>query len=169
MNRQLKYLIIIISFVFIYWFVQQPIQKIGADSTYAASPQNNEELTQSELSDFLGLWQRMTTGPLKKYAAQQSLKNSETYSRQVVNWLELQNWSAERFFYIEQRLISLVDCINLRNQIDANIALNKQSEHNLSPIIEDLKQKFLVCQRYNSEELKLIEDNLENIKQVMQY
>ena len=166
MTRTTKYIIITICIIFLMWFSSVPVLKWGADQTYITPPYQNEKIDTQTLSDFLSLWQRMMQGSIKKYASQISLKEAGQYPRPIVKWLELQNWNAERYFYIEQRLMQIVEYVNLRKNLEGNLSIASNSGINLNEIIADQKQKMSTCP-FGEDEMQLVEQNLYLITQIM--
>ena len=165
MGRATKYIITTISIIFLIWFSSLSIFNIGFDKTYITPPQQNEKINAQELSDFLELWGRMMNGRLKKYANQISLNSSSRYPRPIVKWLDLQNWNVERYFYIEQRLMQLIEYINLRKNLEGNIEVSGVGV-NLNDIIADQKKKLETCP-FDDDEMDLIEKNFQIITQTM--
>ena len=166
MTRTIKCIIITICIIILMWFCTLPVLRLGADKTYIESPYQNEKINTQELADFLALWQRMMNGSIKKYVAQISLKSSGQYPRPIVKWLELQNWNVERYFYIEQRLMQIVEYVNLRKNLEGNISISASGNINLGEIIADQKKKMSACP-FGEDEMQLVEQNLYLITQIM--
>ncbi len=165
MSRKTKILIIILSFLFLGWFIFQPLNDVGADKTYLQAPVEGQQIDAAELGEFLDLWSRIINGPLNKYLKQISLSSGAQYPQEISKWLRAQHWSVERFFYDEDRLHGLVDCVNLKNSLDSNISLSKQSQINLNAIIEEQSKKYMMC-KYSDEEMSLVKDNLYQISEI---
>ena len=164
-NRRAKGLILTIVFVAMGWLCLQPVIKLGTDQSYAVQQNLSHKLTAPELNAFLALWQQMQKGALREYLAQRSLHGKSSYPRPIIKWLEVNNWSAERFFYDEQRLQDLLKCAELKIMMNANIETNKRTGINLEAIIKSQKEGLKSC-LFEQEEMKLIEHNKEQIKAV---
>lgn len=164
MARKTKFFILIASFLFLGWFIFQPLDRIGVDQPYIQAPIEGQVLDVAELNEFLNLWSRILNGPLNKYLKQISLSSDQSYPREISSWLEAQNWSVERFFYDEQRLRGLVDCVNLQESLESNEALSRR-QNNLSPIIKDQRKRLSLC-RYSQDEMDLVKANLYQITEV---
>ena len=132
LNRRLKLLISLIAFVAVGWICFQPLSKIGVNKSYLETPKALHKLSQDELIDFLMLWDQMQKGELKGYLEQIPLKNEEGYPRPIVKWLELNNWSVERFFYDEQRIRDILSCVNLERNLNTNVEVSKKTGINLT-------------------------------------
>ncbi|MBE6443811.1 MAG: hypothetical protein E7020_03990 [Alphaproteobacteria bacterium] len=164
MGRLLKLIILIIVFYGFWWLFSHPLNKIGVDMPYFSPPAEDHKIDAEELSSFLDLWSRMMQSGLKQKVAQVSLRSADSqYPQELVKWLEAQNWNVERFFYNEQRLAEIVDCVNLRKSYKSNVKLAKQSK--LGEIVKDLKQKLEVCS-YDDDEMALVEANLYQITEI---
>ncbi len=165
MSRKAKLLIIVLSFLFLGWFIFQPLNDIGIDKPYAQAPVSGQEITASELNEFLNLWSRILQGPLKKHIRQISLSSGSKYPQAISNWLEAQQWNVERFFYDEERIHGLVNCVSLKDNLDSNIELSKRGQSNLRQIIEEQRQHFELCE-YSEAEMALIKANLYQITEI---
>ena len=80
MTRQVKLLILIIVFVFLGWFIGQPIHKIGPKGAYQQEPAVNQPLTSEELNAFLEVWAQLMNSNLKETSGQLSLSSEKNYS-----------------------------------------------------------------------------------------
>lgn len=165
MSLKLKFVILLSVAVFFSWFLFQPITKIGLTGTYSTPPVAGQKIEASELGAFLDLWSRIMQGELKNVLGQISLSSKGEYPAVLVKWLEGQGWNVERFFYNEQRLHELVDYVNLRRNLNSNIALSKTSGANLSELIANQRHRMSACP-YDEDELTLVEDNLYQITEI---
>ena len=102
---------------------------------------------------------------LKDILGQMSLHSNNEYPAVLVKWLEAQQWNVERFFYNEQRLLGLVDYVNLNNSLKSNIALSKTTGANLKEVIENQQQRMSSCP-YDEDEMMLINNNLYQITEI---
>lgn len=167
MTRKMKFLILCLFTVFLFWFIPRPITKIGFDNPYAKQPLAGQKISSEELNEFLDLWSRMMHGPLKNSLNQISLSGKGEYPAEIVKWLDAQNWDAGRFFYDEQRLRQLIDCAELKNNLDSNIKMSKRNNASLKPIIDDLRQKMKACP-FSEDEMDLIKNNLYKIVEIFE-
>ena len=165
MNRKTKFFILIFSFVALCWFCIQPITEIGASKQYMQMPEAGEELSAEELQDFLTLWAQVMNGSMKDSIGQMSLRTKDSYPKDVELWLKAQNWSAERFFYDEQRIREILEFVNLRINLKSNLIMNKQDGINLQNIIDGQQKQMNLCP-YDKDELELIELNRYQIMEI---
>ncbi len=165
MTRKTKFLTALVCFIFLGWLISRPVVSIGLPKPYDEPPAAGHKLTAGELNEFLGLWSRIMHGPLKPYIGQISLAAGRTYPRPLVKWLELQDWNVERFFYDEQRLHGLIECVGLQDDIDSNISITKHNGVNLSQIIKDQRRQLKAC-HFETDELELIKNNFYSVTEV---
>lgn len=165
MSRKRKFTILLLSFIGLAWFIFQPLAKIGFDKPYQNAPTAEQKIDAAELNAFLNLWSRMMQGPLKDHVGQVSLASGKSYPRELVKWLDAQNWNTERFFYDEQRLHELVDYVNLRANLKSNIELSQRTGANLEEIIADQRHRLKACP-FAEDELMLVEANLYQITEI---
>ncbi|MCQ2741011.1 MAG: hypothetical protein MJ210_02715 [Alphaproteobacteria bacterium] len=165
MSKITRLLILTFSFLGLFWFCLQPITDIGASKEYMQKPLPEEKLTVKELQDFLVLWSQVMQGSMKDSIGQMSLKTEGKYPKDVEQWLKSKKWSAERFFYDEQKIRELLEYVNLRINLKSNIALNKQNGVNLQSIINSQQKRMDKCP-YSEDELALIEVNRYPVMQI---
>ncbi len=163
MSRKQKFLILSLSFLFLGWFVFQPMVRLGVDKPYLNPPVSGQTINAAELSAFLDLWSRVQQSELKKYIGQMSLSAKNEYPRPLVKWLEAQNWSVERFFYDEQRLYELARCAKLKISLEGHKAL--AAHNNLRDIIRQQQRQMKACS-FGADEMTLIEANLYPITEI---
>ncbi len=164
MGRLSKLIILIIIFYGVWELLSIPLSKVRSGIIYSIPPTEDHKIDAKELNSFLDLWSRMMQSDLKSKLTQVSLRTSDNkYPKELIRWLELQNWNVERFFYNEQRLAEIVNCINLRNAYESNMKLAQLSS--LDGIVKDLKQKLVTCS-HDSDEVALIEANLYQITEI---
>lgn len=166
MSRKNKFFILITSISFLIWFSFQPLSKLWLDKPYYTPPVAGQQINAYELNEFLGLWSRILHGPLRKYMKQISLSSKGQYPEAVVKWLDSQNWNAERFFYNEQRILGILDYVNLRMNLKSNVDLSSKGGVNLKDLIKDQEQRMKACP-YSEGELDLVEDHLYQVTEIL--
>ena len=162
LNRRLNLLILVVVFTATSWLCFQPLAKLGTDRTYLEPLTTSHLLTAEELGSFLTLWAKIKNGSFKKYFKQISLHNTDDYPRVVVKWLNLNNWSAERFFYDEQHIRDLLRCVELKKSLNANIEASTKTKVNLADLVSSQKQGMESCV-FDKDELELIKINRNQI------
>ena len=166
MSYKSKFLILIASISFLIWFSFQPLNKLGLNKPYYAPPVLGQQIDANELNEFLELWSRILQGPMHKYMKQVSLSSGGQYPEAVVKWLDAQNWNAKRFFYNEQRLLGILNYVNLKTNLMSNIELSKKGEVDLKDIIRNQEQQMAACP-YSKLELDLVENNLYQVTEIL--
>lgn len=166
MSRKNKFFILVASISFLIWFSTQNLSKLGLSKPYYTPPVAGQQLDAYELNEFLGLWSRILQGPLRKYMRQISLSSQGQYPEAVVKWLDSQNWNIERFFYNEQRLLGVLDYVNLRMNLNSNKELSKKGGVDLKDLIHDQERRMKACP-YSKAELDLVENNLYQVTEIL--
>lgn len=166
MSRKLKVFVLILSFLFLGWFIFQPLSRLGISHPYSEAPQAGQTIDAAELNEFLNLWSRMLHSSLRQQITQISLYSGKQYPQDISNWLNNHNWNVERFFYDEQRLHELVDCVNLQENLKSNEILSRKGQKNLSAIIADQRKRLNMCNKYSPDEMELIKANLYQITEI---
>ncbi len=88
---------------------------------YSEQLQRGEFITRSEMLQFLETWSEFCrTNIYQQENMQASLsmdKPSKSFPPRVVSWLRNRGWHADRFFYVEQRLKSIVKSAQLQQEV----------------------------------------------------
>lgn len=98
--------------------------------------------------------------------------NGLGFPPQLVRWLKRQGWSAERFFYDEQKIRELANIASLEENVESNRKLLKKLEKdaasgaNLKNIITRQEEQLKLA-RVNPQELELIKANLYQVNMIM--
>ncbi|MBE6445044.1 MAG: hypothetical protein E7019_03170 [Alphaproteobacteria bacterium] len=168
MTRSKKRIILLSAIVILFITLTTPLTKISTVHLSYNDPLNESEiLSVNEINDFMEVWSKFIKEGHYQKMTQISLSNDSQVPTSVISWLELEGWSAQRFFAVEQRLRFLVSVATLENGLEANIKLLKRSRNiNISNIVETQKQK-LSSLKYSSQELALVKENMYQISAVL--
>lgn len=166
MNIYQKFAIIFISFSLLIWLLLSPLTDIDINRKYIEMPEDNHKLTQVELNDFLGVWSNFMQSTFKDSLKSTSLASKESYPSSFKNWLDLQHWSVERFFYTEQKVRDLLKYAEIKSRLEENMKIVKSSNINLHSMNKDLQSKLERCP-YDSTEIELIINNIYQITEVL--
>lgn len=171
MSHQRKKLIIIIAVILLSVLFMTPITRIANLGIKYGDPlPKNYVLNVDELNDFLGIWSKFMHKGIGQTMRQVSLSQDNEIPSSVKRWLENNDWSATRFFAIEQKLMSLVAIASLMKSLEENRKfLNNANDiagDNLKAIIKN-QENQLKNARYNQQELDLVKANLRSIVQVL--
>ena len=161
-----KFAISLVSYIFLGWFICQPLNDIFRHKPYYSMPEVEYEINAEELNAFLNIWSRMMQSSYGEQLRANSLKTEKSYSKGFTDWLELQHWNVERFFYDEGRIRDLLEFVDVKKQLNDNHNIAKSAHINLSHINKDLEQR-LETSRFNDYEVKLIETNAYQITEIL--
>lgn len=161
-----KLLIKLTVYIFLAWFICQPLIDIGRYKPYFEMPEEEFEITYNELNDFLDVWGRMMQSSFGEEFTGSSLKSEQKYPKGLQKWLRIQHWDIKRFFYDEQRIRDLVEYVEVRNQLQDNKKIAKSARINLNEMNKNLKKR-LDMNSYTNEELELIESGLYQITEIL--
>lgn len=159
-----KFGILFVSYIFLAWFMFQPLTEVFRYKPYFTMPDETYEITHKELNAFLSVYSDMMQSTFKEHFNAKSMKSEIPASFQ--KWLRLHYWNIDRFFYVEQRIRDLLEYIEVRRQLEDNKKIAKSSNINLNSMNDDL-EKTLYAHNYNEKELELIEANLYQITEIL--
>lgn len=163
MKYLLRYIILLILFIVVGWLVFVPVNHLGASLPYIEAVEEGHTFDAKELQDFLDIWHKADSGYAKNYMPSASLDVKSRPSNVFLWWLRLHDWNAQRFFYNEQRLRGLVNCVELRNDLDGNLLMQKEGGAKLDELLKMQKHRLKACD-YDENEMELIANNINTIK-----
>jgi hypothetical protein len=161
-----KFAISLGSYIFLGWFICQPLNDVFRYKPYYSMPEVEHEINAEELDAFLNIWSKMIQSSYGKQLRVNSLKTEKSYSKGFTDWLELQHWNVERFFYDEERIRDLLEFVEVKKQLDDNHNIAKSTHINLLHINKDL-EKRLEASQFNDYEVELIEANAYQITEIL--
>lgn len=163
MNTYKKMGILFVSYLFLGWFLFQPLTEVFRYKPYYSMSESGHEITHKELNSFLMVYSNMMQSSFKEHFYSKSMRSEIPKSFQ--KWLNLQYWDIDRFFYDEQRISDLLEYIEVKKQLQDNEKISKSSNINLKNINSAL-EKTLQAYEYNEKELNLIEANIYQISEI---
>ena len=168
MTRSQKKIVLLVAIIVLIAVITTPLTRISAiHFSYNEPLGETEILSVQEINDFMKVWSEFVREGYYQEMKQVSLNHNSKVPASIIRWLELEGWNTSRFFAVEQRLRFLVSVASLKNDLEANIGLQKTSQGaNITNIIENQKQK-LSSLKYNSQELALVKENLYQISSVL--
>ena len=171
MSYRQKRLIIIITAILLVALLSTPITRIANLGVKYDEPlPQNYVLNIDELNDFLAVWSKFMHSGQGQKMRQLSLSENNSVPASVERWLENNDWSVERFFAMEQKLMSLVAIATLVNSLEDNRKFLNNAKNvagdNLRLIIKN-QENQLKNARYNEQELALVRANLYSISQIL--
>ncbi len=162
-----KYIINFFVFLFLAFIIGTPVSDIGENKRYMEMPVAGQKFTSDELEEFLYVWSKMNNSSLRGILGQLSLKSKYEYPKELVKWLEVQNWNIDRFFYNEQRLTELIFFVNLKRSIAEHEKMQQITNVNLQNIIKE-QQEILKKSSFDDDEIELITKNFVEINKFME-
>lgn len=179
---QRKLVILIFTLIALWAVLSTPLQRMGKFNNYDEPPRKGELLTFDEIDEFLRLWsiyfhKDFTAGNIKQISMTEQAKASETASPKLKRWLWTQGWNVDRFFYVEDRLRSVVKTAYYRANINANKEILKQKmlagsyfgdAANLKKIIKRQEETQTNNEKITDEEVAIVEGNLDKIINILQ-
>lgn len=177
MKLSFKFFVLVFSCGLLFFLLTTPLSKLGRMAMDEDLVENTDtHLTSNEMRSFLRLWSVYISKDISRDSTSQlSLMTGDTESKvppRLVRWLRGQGWTPKRFFYVEQRMKSIVKTALLEKHIQSNMDVLKQNQDatsstNLRKIIEEQK-RTLNIEKVSPEELALIRPNVEYINEVLE-
>lgn len=117
-----------------------------------------KELSVEELNDFIKCWPEFNE---LKMLDGVDLTNIETKISDVLTWkmriwFAYRHWDAERFFYVHERIVSLLEEIRVRREAKNLIAHLQGRKDELSQQMIDLQNKRIRAQKISHKELLML-------------
>lgn len=129
-----------------------------------------------ELRSFLRLWSVYVKSDVSNYgAAQISLVSgdlNEHLPRRLQNWLHGNRWTPKRFFYVEQRVRSIVKTGIMLRHIEANRKILEREEN--TAIAESLRkiiaeqERGVNTEKVTPQELEMVKPDLDYINDILE-
>ncbi|MDD4556670.1 MAG: hypothetical protein PHE89_05025 [Alphaproteobacteria bacterium] len=140
-----------------------------------------EPISVGEINSFLNVWPDFTNSWVSKLGIPQlSLTTSNNMKRRLpyitIAWLNRRGWDADRFFYVEQRLRSIVRSAQTEEHVYQTIDIlekkMKESGDNYGQMnvkhMIDYHKKSLNVEKVSSEEIKMVRSNLVEISKILE-
>lgn len=138
-----------------------------------------KEISAPELDSFLKIWPSYIREGIADLGYSQislSMKTSvKDMNKQAAAWLAEKNWDADRFFYVEQRLRTILKTLEVDERISDNIEglktqLQISGGEQLSGMIEGLiaeQQQRLNIEKISRPELEMVKRRRPEILQIL--
>lgn len=133
-------------------------------------------ITPEEMEAFLPTWSKYAHSKISKNNFRQISLSDKTASKKLEKWLHKRGWEVERFFYVEQRLASIIKSIYLQKHSEDTIKLLQEqlkSEKDLQ--IADNIKKLIASQEQISNvegvsaaEMAMVSPRLTEIEQILE-
>lgn len=167
MNLYKKFAIIFASFIFLGWFVCQPLNEVFRYQPYMKMSEEGHKISHKELDAFLAVWSEMFYSYWGRTFDGKSLKDNQKYPKGLEKYLRMQSWDIERFFYDEQRIRDMMEYVDIQQKLKDSKQIAKSGVRiNLNDIISDM-EKRLDTSSFDKKELELIEVNKYQIEEIL--
>ncbi len=130
-----------------------------------------------EMDAFLETWSEyIYSGTSRKMSLKLSLSDKKIPA-DLKKWLKKHGWKdAERFFYVEQRLASIVKSVYLKRHAESTIkVLEKQLQEEENPQIADNIRKVIANQKkmaavenVSEQEIEMVAPNVDKIYEILE-
>lgn len=184
MKKSDKKIILTASLLALAIFVTQPMhypQERNRSRPKVTTELNHQgsQLDFTETKQFLELWSDYLTKRIGKSGGYSvSLSNQDikkALPARSVKWIEDNGWDVQRFFYVEQRLRSIIKAASLKEQArDSRESLEQQLAANNDPAVAQGIRKLLEEQKnlykienVSEEEIAMVEPHLEVMKDIL--
>lgn len=178
---QRKLIILIFTLIALLAVLTTPLQRMGKFNNFDEAPQVGELVTFNEMDDFLRLWsiylrKKFTKSTISQISMTQA-KASEVASPRLKRWLWTEGWNVDRFFYVEDRLRSIVKTAYYRANINANKEILKQKTvagyyhgdaGSLAKIIKKQEETQVDNEKITDEEVAIVAGNLDKIVDILE-
>ena len=165
--------ILVVVFIGVAWVLSTPLQLLGRPLSYRTPPHSDERLDAPQMNEFLRLWSIY----LHKFGQEKlpplSLENKRASASapwRLKLWLYTEGWDVDRFFFVEDRLHSIVKTAYNQRNIAANKQLKEQNAANKTALSEIIQrqEKSANPEGITPEELALVKDNLDKVIGILQ-
>ena len=132
-------------------------------------PLYREEVTETEVEELARLWPKFLQEPFAQDMMvsyhTESVRDALTW--RIKMWFRYCHWDANRFFYVQQRIVEILKELELRNNARAVIKLlsARINDPAVAEMIKVQKQR-LKQKTYSEAELKIIEDRQEKLRKI---
>lgn len=130
-----------------------------------------DALSVEEVEHFMTSWPEFKELGFSEYTSQ----NTPLISAQKINWsaqiwFVYHRWDAERFFYVKQRIVEIMEEIKRRELAESLIeALEKTPDSPGVQAMIELQNKILENDKYSVSELLIIKSRQNKLKKMLSY
>lgn len=178
---QRKLVILVITLIALFAVLTTPLQRMGKFNNFDEPPHSGELVSFREMDDFLRLWsiylrKNFTQSNVNQISMTQG-RASEVASPRLKRWLWTQGWNVDRFFYVEDRLRSIVKTAFYRANIRANKQILKQKTvaghyygdaGSLAKIIKNQESTQADNEKITDKEVEMVSANLDKIVNILE-
>lgn len=115
-----------------------------------------EEIPAKELRDFMKWWPDFNELQMVKGADLTTKRPSQHLSWKMRLWFTYHHWDAERFFYVHERLVSILEELKIRRDAESVIASLEGRKDDAAKRMRELQQKRIDSQHISENEMLLV-------------
>ncbi|MFV0627323.1 MAG: hypothetical protein ACK5N8_08250 [Alphaproteobacteria bacterium] len=140
-----------------------------------------EPITPNEINSFLEVWPDYVNSWVSHFGVSQlSLTNSDNIKKKTpyitIIWLNRRGWEVDRFFYVEQRLKSIVRSAQAEEHVRETIfllekKLQQETDGSARQNVEAMMkyhQKSLNVEKVSQAEIKMVQPRLSEISEILE-
>lgn len=178
LNKRNKRIILVVSLVLLINFVFSPVpsperKKIAESVVYINTPIINP----LEMESFLKIWSEYLDEDISEIGISQlSIGEgglSAKLPKKVLAWFTKRSWNIDRFFYVEQRMKSIVKAATLKKQSINNIKLLEELRKNdaqavsgIERLIREQEEAYKV-EQVSDDEIAMVTTRLKEISDIL--
>lgn len=178
LKKRNKRIILVVSLLLLINFVFSPVptperKKIAESVQYVNTPIINP----IEMESFLKIWSEYLHEDISEIGISQlSIGEgglSAKLPKRVIAWFTKRSWNVDRFFYVEQRMKSIVKASILKKQSVNNIKLLEELKKNdaqavpgIERLIKEQEEAYKV-EQVSNEEIAMVTSRLKEISNIL--
>lgn len=175
MHLRLTYLLAVLALIsgVGYWYYKNTVGKEVPVVVDVVSP---DIVSPEEMDAFLQVWSEYMHDKISRQSSRQISLSTKEPSSELVKWLNKRGWDVERFFFVEQRLASVVKSAFLKKHsvdtikvLEIQLAAEKdpQIRANIENVIKS-QQQLMNVEKVSDGEINMVLPDLNNISEILE-
>ncbi len=160
-----------------FWFYRSTVGVPVEEEKEVAVEVSQDVVQEDEMKEFLTVWSEyIYSGTSRKMSLKLSLSDKEIPT-ELKKWLKKHGWKdVDRFFYVEQRLASVVKSVYLQKHAESTIKVlerqlgeekNEQVANNIRKVISEQK-KMTKVENVSQQEIDMVKPNVDKIREILE-
>ena len=150
--------------------ITEPVWKQSEREISYKQQKYTDVITREELNDFIRLWPQfkelgMADDMIVSYRIDRPSKFIDWKTKV---WFVYHRWDADRFFYVQQRLISLLHTLGARRNAQALLSQLEGRDDEISKSMIDLQKKRMNTGHDDEAELRMVEQKEKILKKMFE-
>ena len=176
--KYVRYLFLWCVIFTLVYFISQPLITLQrVNLPHKQNILNKEQVSFDEMNSFLEVWsQYCAKGYPEIIGSGVSIYNEaieEAVPQNIYIWLKRRDWTVKRFYYVEERMRSIVKAAILTQHMENNRlmlrhpgGLNSEALKNLKSIVDEQEEKFSI-REVSKEEVEMVRGNLSLVDDIL--